>query len=1135
MSYDSVITAISGLVSRYKLDDSSGTLVDSVGGQTASVSGTPSFSQTPLVADSGTAIQTTSSSYIIIPVTVMSTAQVAGSMVLWYATTNTGATVFDLSSASSTKRIVLIMNGTNPQIILGATTQTITTVLSTSLRDGNPHMFALTTDGTNADFFIDGVKVKSWIQSFIMGNAFSAPFWLGHRGSGGSINAGKFDENAWFTSKVSDANITALWNAGIGGAVTATAAKTISITTAAAGVLGVSTGAAKTVSIAVTTAARLGLAGTAARTISITTATAYALGLHGTAASTISVDVDAEGVVTAPGHGDVDAELTLTSTAAGAVGVNAGASRTISITATTAAVLGLTASAAPVIGIAVTETHHIHSDGDIEQALSTTINITTVAVGLVQVPAETQLTFGSGGRRRDGIGTTGFEEAEAPPPWSVATSIRRMAAHSIDDFTVSGPRPSDVEVTYRTRIATQGHYRVLVGGKDVTYFRGVPTPEPTWQLLSPGLYGPGALTFPQIKAAWERPGHGDLTWLQKWAKVVYKVKTGDDWNVIYRGFITDDDRSGADYSVTLGGELSGPAATMYRPPRVYTYKRDISALVAGMVNKLHLDVRTPDSTGIVLVDTGGQSQWDWLSQTLADSTTFGGNQWTVMPDADGRYRLKRKDTDTVHWTVYLDDAHAHPDLRRDYTEEDNRVFADAVDPDGLRITYAVLPGLSGDSGKPDYPMAGGIDMPPGTTDADTISGAGVTAMIWRLFLLGYLDEKHDLWDDEVTRAVARAQRASDLEIFSPGTVNPATWTALWDGDQTGYAMRGTHIEPAAQTRAVHKYRRNATGQIVGFNPHYDRSAKIVDRIVHMGVGKTQGQVTDWAQNSLDDGSPNYVGTIDLPMGAVINGEHHPGDPFTASMLRDARLIRPNQNIYLANFDGGTLVHITGVSYSGAVQLTVDTRARDTQEVWDVIDRNRASRASLGRVWIKDNLSSGTTRDQMAVWDKFGGIVDDTWHLDGHAWTIIPVRAGREGQVRNLHIQLLDDPPEFAMAVFGRHITPARLNQFIGNALTEDGRRNWRRHSEKLTQDHVMIYSAGNDQNPLGYHPTTKADATADFPGKTTVECITGEWRDDGGFAYHTFGEPVIWMAFYPDRDCILEPGRLFRVQLSDQV
>jgi hypothetical protein len=218
-----------------------------------------------------------------------------------------------------------------------------------------------------------------------------------------------------------------------------------------------------------------------------------------------------------------------------------------------------------------------------------------------------------------------------------------------------------------------------------------------------------------------------------------------------------------------------------------------------------------------------------------------------------------------------------------------------------------------------------------------------------------------------------------------------------------------------------------------------------------------------------------------------------------------------------------------------VQLTVDTRARDTEPIWAVLDRLRSARVNRGRVWRRNNLSSTQTRDVGAVWDAFGGIVDDYWHIPGHTWVIVPVRAGREGTVRRLRVQLRDARPEFCWAMFCRSITDDTLTHLIGNPLTDDGRRNWRRKSETLTEDHFMIYAAGTDTNPLGYHPTTKPNASADFPDKTVDEVRTGDHRDDGGFSYHAFGAPVIWNAFYADRDTVLQPGRLFRVQLSDQV
>src|SRR5690349_10536176 len=98
------------------------------------------------------------------------------------------------------------------------------------------------------------------------------------------------------------------------------------------------------------------------------------------------------------------------------------------------------------------------------------------------------------------VGTGGDLQADpdvvapaAAPPGS------RIVAFSIDSVVTDGtdfkPVKSEAEAPY-TR------HRIIVGGKDVTYFRGVQTPFVSYQLVSPLRWGAGTLTFPQIHAVY---------------------------------------------------------------------------------------------------------------------------------------------------------------------------------------------------------------------------------------------------------------------------------------------------------------------------------------------------------------------------------------------------------------------------------------------------------------------------------------------------------------------------------------------------------------------------------------------------------------------------------------------------------
>jgi hypothetical protein len=310
------------------------------------------------------------------------------------------------------------------------------------------------------------------------------------------------------------------------------------------------------------------------------------------------------------------------------------------------------------------------------------------------VTIATRLSFDGGlGLDTDSSGGE-FDPAVVAAPAAVLEGERVIKARTVDSFTVTG---TEVAVDQREASALYRRHRIVVGGKDVTYFRGVQTPMPSYSLVSPFRYGPGQITFPQIHAAFERPGHGDLTWLSKFATVkVQRVNTdGTVAATDYIGFLSDRNHDGGDVSFSLGGQAEGRAAMVDRAVPIFPGVQDIGDLVMGALQHgVRLPVAGTPSTGITLTDTGGGSQLDFITEVLAKSTQKDGTQWTVMPNINGSYHMFQKDTATIDTTVYIDGKRVEESLRRDFTEEPNRVWASGIDVDGKRVRFATFPGLS---------------------------------------------------------------------------------------------------------------------------------------------------------------------------------------------------------------------------------------------------------------------------------------------------------------------------------------------------------------------------------------------------------------------------------------------------------
>lgn len=741
----------------------------------------------------------------------------------------------------------------------------------------------------------------------------------------------------------------------------------------------------------------------------------------------------------------------------------------------------------------------------------------------------------SNGRNRGAIGVLTWEPPVEDPPGPVTAAGHGrpdyIAAYAFTGFSIAAdghPVLAGAQMKERVRPRT----RILVDGKDVTFFRGFATPEPTYSLISPLLYGSGSIEFPQVHAAFEQLGVGELAWLRPFAPVVVQRlnEAGEVSGISYRGFLLDPNLGKGEGNLVtltfgLAGEASGRAALIDQQPRIFRKRNDLTFWWKGLIRDLRLPFGASADTGIILQNTGGMSVMEYANYLSAQGVRRGGAQWTCMPNFAGEYKVARKDLTTIDATVYFDDARTVPNLRRDPAEEPNRVFATAVSPSGRRIRFADYPVLQKQKALP-YPMMGGDPFGEGTTDGDTDTGGGVTAMISRLVWTGYLshDERPGGYDEDVTEAVEELQEDAGLSVT--GNMNPNTWDALFDTDVTGHSIAGAQIRPAAQQSRVRKYNRTGSGAIIGPNPDYDPKVIQVDRTFDAGVGFTQNQAKRMArQIKLQADSSNWVGTVTFNTGGLILGEHTPGDTFAASDVMDARRLKPGMNVWAPLFDGGTLFHVSGVTVNGrSISATLDTRARDTMEVWEIIKRNRESRKDPARQWLKSHRSSGLTNDVVSQWDDAGGEVEDT-ELHGGRWNVLPVVTGQEGTIASLRLRLSGAKCEFVVAVFGRDIPESRLEARIGNPLTEAGSAKWTDQDvlDDLDDNWLLLYVAGDDVQPCGYYPKAKADAGAS---------LTGVWKDDAGFGYRTFDDYSVWLAIYPAENCTLQGGQVFRNQLE---
>lgn len=727
---------------------------------------------------------------------------------------------------------------------------------------------------------------------------------------------------------------------------------------------------------------------------------------------------------------------------------------------------------------------------------------------------------------RDNIGEAQWTPTVATP--TTTPPAQRVIAQAFTAPTIDGTH-TNITPTYAE--ATGHRDRIVINGRDITYFRGAPTPTPDYQWVQPLGYGTATIELPQAVVPFETPGAGDLSWLTKGAKVLIQRVDNDTNEIVatdWRGIVIAFDISGNSLTVECGGDAVGRAALQDRQMMLIQQRPDAGDMIARAIRRLRLrhDPVLGTTTGIRLARWGGGGMLDFINELTSKMTTVDGDQWTVMPDDDGVYHTTLKDLDTIHGTVYLDDARIRGDLRSDLAEEPNRIYASGVTRDGMVVKFGAYPGLV-QAPAPPYPFNDNRTFGIGTTDADTDSGDGITVMGWRLRATGYLETRvdYDSYDAEMAEAIRDLKREAKLQPYS-GDMTPNAWRALFDLSATGYSLRNIRIMPAAATDEVTINRVSSNGSIIARNPAYDPTVVPVDRTIAMGAGFTRNQIRKWARNELAT-TAHWRGTIEINTGAIVEGDHTPGAAI-GGILR-ARDIRPGMNLSLPLFAGGIVVHVAGVSVTDGghrVTLAVDTRPGDTLPVWAAIQRDRENRDTIHRAFIRQHRASSLEREN--TFDEVGGVVEPI-ALDA-GWTVFPVVAKQAGTIEKIAMRL-NPEREFALAVFGRRISVKSLRAVTNAPLTVAGSARWTSEAmhSRLDSKYVMLYVAGSEDDPCGYFPGRKSEGAS---------LLTGRFEDAASFPFVTFSNDtdrgsVLWVAVWVPSATTLQGGRIMWPSAED--
>jgi len=686
---------------------------------------------------------------------------------------------------------------------------------------------------------------------------------------------------------------------------------------------------------------------------------------------------------------------------------------------------------------------------------------------------------------------------------------------------------ADSQIVYRDLAGPWGNFRLFVGGKDVTRFRGVPAQIGGYQLQEPYGYGPADFSFPQLSnLEVDQWGTGALGWFDKGKPVslVQVDAAGARVRTVWRGFVSVANPTNAGTSIHCDGDLSGKLSLRDRHPNLFLFTKDIGRWVYNGLAQCGVPMLPHHGavTGI-MVDSRGRSG-TYLSFTdglLAEAQTDGGGQWTVMPHPtrNGYYEMRAKDRTTVHATAYNGAAGVELDVSSDLQEEPTSIYGSGVGPDGQVWVNGRYPNIVQGTA-PAYPGA----MTIGATDATTSSGSGVSDLIYKLFGAGYLDADaaSTTYNAAVSEAVKDLQE--DAGLSQTGDVDSATWTALYDQGVTGLSLQEAWVAPLAQVSAVRRWNRTSNGSLSTRNPGFDAKRIEVDRTIDYGpAAKSRAKKHAQRELSRVQTGKNWQGTLNL------TADLASGDvAYNAVTAQLSRLdITAGMNIKVRHFDGDTLFHVSGVNVSGdlSVSCAVDTKARDLMTLGQILERNRASRQHPARQWLRQHRGTDANHAQVQ-WSEVGGRIFTPVTCPANQWTVFPVVAGQSGQVGRLRIQTSASPAAFVAAGFAKKVGPHYLSSKIGDpfAVNSDGESKWTNASVMSDVDtaRALLFAIGDEKQPGGYAPRshTKDDGT------TSTAPITGLLLDDGGFDYHTFAEPIIYVAIYPKTATVIRPQRI---------
>lgn len=268
-------------------------------------------------------------------------------------------------------------------------------------------------------------------------------------------------------------------------------------------------------------------------------------------------------------------------------------------------------------------------------------------------------------------------------------NVRRISQEFPDPTLLNG-QPQNWQ-PIGTTIEDWGILKVVIGGVDVTNYRGIPVQVQSWSIAEPFGYKTAEIAFPQIT-----PFEALPAWLEKFAdvQIIRQTPIGGE-SMVWRGLFASEEDIITEESNGLVIQCVGslyqadlfkkkPQLTEIVPEDLFTIlQRELDpgqrsgARWGALVNT---EVTGP-LTGILFQQAGS---WEnlltgFIQELLSRATTMGGDQWTLTIQDDLTPELHLKRMSPVEWSVYVGQPGVTHTLSRDLTMSPNAFYGEGID------------------------------------------------------------------------------------------------------------------------------------------------------------------------------------------------------------------------------------------------------------------------------------------------------------------------------------------------------------------------------------------------------------------------------------------------------------------------